>query len=405
LPKIFQLKKRIIVGISGGVDSSVAAYLLKQQGHEVVGMFMINWHDTTGTLAGDCPWNDDLIFAELVARKLDIPLVTIDFSQEYRKRVVDYMFTEYERGRTPNPDVLCNREVKFDLFIKAAITHGADYIATGHYCRKEEIIVDGKPVYRLLQGTDPNKDQSYFLCQLSQEQLRMALFPVGGMLKQTVRDIAREQNLATAERKDSQGICFVGKVDLPEFLKQKLKSKTGKIIEIPDDLPSFLEYTQWHRTWLKQHENPEKLTLGFHFDESDGKLVGNHDGAHFYTIGQRKGLNIGGKAEPVFVIATDTVDNNIYVGMGHDHPGLNRWGLYIPAPDIHWVRSDLAFQPGENREMLVRVRYRQPLQHATLFMKEEGMYIVFEKKQRGITAGQFAAWYDQEELVGSGVIK
>src|SRR5512133_1525408 len=170
---------KIAVGISGWVDSSVAAYLLKQQGHEVIGMFMINWHDTTGTLAGDCPWNDDLIFAELVARKLDIPLITVDFSEEYRRRVVDYMFREYQAGRTPNPDVLCNREVKFDLFIKAALEQGADAIATGHYCRRKETIVDGKVVYRLLQGADINKDQSYFLCQLSQEQLSHAIFPIG----------------------------------------------------------------------------------------------------------------------------------------------------------------------------------------------------------------------------------
>lgn len=366
---------------------------------------MINWHDTTGTLAGDCPWNDDLIFAELVARKLDIPLITVDFSEEYRKRVVDYMFAEYEQGRTPNPDVLCNREVKFDLFIKAAIEHGADYIATGHYCRKEEDVVGGKPVYRLLQGIDTNKDQSYFLCQLSQEQLRMALFPIGSMVKQTVRDIAREQSLATAERKDSQGICFVGKVDLPEFLKQKLKAKPGQIIEIDKDIKAFHDYAQLHRNWMKQKINPEMLTSGFTYLASDGKVTGIHQGAHYYTIGQRKGLNIGGKAEPMFVIGTDTVNNALYVGMGHEHPGLNRWGLFIPAGEIHWVRPDKRLLPGEDRNMLVRIRYRQPLQQATLYMKEEGLHIIFEKKQRGITSGQFAAWYEGEELTGSGVIQ
>ena len=365
---------------------------------------MINWHDTTGTLAGDCPWNDDLIFAELVARKLDIPLVTVDFSEEYRKRVVDYMFSEYKRGRTPNPDVLCNREVKFDLFIKTALDQGADNIATGHYCRKTESVVNGKPVYQLLQGLDPNKDQSYFLCQLSQEQLRMTLFPIGDLLKKEVRDIAREQDLATAERKDSQGICFVGKVDLPEFLKQKLKSKTGSIFEISDELPLFDQYASIHREWLKNHENPEKITAGFEYSAADGIISGTHDGAHYYTIGQRKGLNIGGKAEPMFVIGTDTEKNNLYVGMGHDHPGLNRWGLFVPAVDIHWIRNDLAMKPGESRELLVRVRYRQPLQQAALYMKSAGLHIVFNKKQRGITSGQFAAWYDGEELLGSGVI-
>lgn len=366
---------------------------------------MINWHDTTGTLAGDCPWNDDLIFAELVARKLDIPLITVDFSEEYRKRVVDYMFAEYEQGRTPNPDVLCNREVKFDLFIKAAIEHGADYIATGHYCRKEEGVVGEKPVYRLLQGIDTNKDQSYFLCQLSQEQLRMALFPIGSMVKKTVRDIARDQGLATAERKDSQGICFVGKVDLPEFLKQKLKAKPGQIIEIDKEFQTFHNYSQLHRNWLKQKINPEILTSGFDYSPSDGMVAGMHQGAHFYTIGQRKGLNIGGKAEPMFVISTDTVGNTLYVGMGHEHPGLNRWGLFIPAGQIHWVRPDKRLYPGEDRNLMVRIRYRQPLQQATLYMKEEGLHIIFEKKQRGITSGQFAAWYEGEELTGSGVIQ
>jgi len=427
------LTKKVVVGISGGVDSSVAAYLLKRQGYDVLGMFMINWHDTTGTLAGDCPWNDDLIFAELVARKLDIPLVTVDFSEEYRKRVVDYMFREYQSGRTPNPDVLCNREVKFDLFIKAAREHGADYIATGHYCRKDEIIVNGKKTSRLLRGIDSNKDQSYFLCQLSQEQLDMALFPVGNLWKQEVRDIARDQCLATAERKDSQGICFVGKVDLPSFLMQKLRSEEGNIIEIPEDLPVYGDYTESHREWLKRNSNALTsatqnlaslqgkemghqeaqnlaslqgvLTSDFRYDQSDGLIAGNHNGAHFFTIGQRKGLSIGGKAEPMFVIGTDTKGNNLYVGMGHNHPGLNRWGLCVPAADIHWIRKDMAMQPGDSRRYLVRIRYRQPLQQATLFMKDEGLHIIFDRKQRGITSGQFAAWYDGEELLGSGVIR
>ncbi len=383
----------------------MAAYLLKQQGYDVLGMFMINWHDTTGTLAGDCPWNDDLIFAELVSRKLGIPLKTVDFSEEYRKRVVNYMFIEYERGRTPNPDVLCNREVKFDLFVKAALENEADYIATGHYCRKEEIQVNGKPVYRLRQGLDPNKDQSYFLCQLSQEQLRMVLFPVGKLMKQQVRDIARDQGLATAERKDSQGICFVGKVDLPEFLKQKLRILQGKIIEIPDDLPAYAEYARLHREFLKAGDGLAELAADFQYSACDGSISGTHNGAHYYTIGQRKGLNIGGKAEPMFVIATDTVENNLYVGMGHGHPGLNRWGLFIPAEDIHWVRQDMEMRSDESCRMLVRIRYRQPLQQAVLYRKPEGLYIIFEKKQRGITPGQFAAWYGGEELLGSGIIK
>ncbi|MBN2812836.1 MAG: tRNA 2-thiouridine(34) synthase MnmA [Bacteroidales bacterium] len=403
--KFTVLKKKVVVGISGGVDSSVAAFLLKKQGYDVTGMFMINWHDITGTLAGDCPWNDDLIFAELVARKLDIPLITVDFSEAYRKRVVDYMFAEYEQGRTPNPDVLCNREVKFDLFVKAALDNGADYVATGHYCRKQETLVDGNTIYRLLQGSDPNKDQSYFLCQLSQHQLTRALFPIGELLKHEVRDIARANGLATAERKDSQGICFVGKVDLPEFLKQKLKPRTGPIIEIPADLPLYQAYAQIHREWLIDGRGLDLLTNDFRYGTEMGKVAGSHNGAHYFTIGQRKGLHIGGKAEPMFVISTDTIDNNLYVGMGHGHPGLNRWGLFIPPADIHWLRPDCALKPGESKGFLVRIRYRQPLQQATLLMKEEGLYIVFDRKQRGITRGQFAAWYDGEELLGSGVIQ
>ncbi len=399
------MKKRVVIGISGGVDSSVAAYLLQKQGYDVVGMFMINWHDSTGTLAGDCPWSDDIIFAELVARRLSIPLKTVDFSEEYRKRIVDYMFSEYERGRTPNPDILCNREIKFDLFVKAALDLGADYVATGHYCRKEVIQAGTSEIYRLLQGIDPGKDQSYFLCQLSQEQLAKAMFPIGNLMKHEVREIARLHGLATAERKDSQGICFVGKVHLPDFLKQKLAVKQGQIIEIPDDMQAYSTYARTHREYLRSGEGLSTLTADFHYDQKDGSPSGLHNGAHYYTIGQRKGLNIGGKAEPMFVIATNTAENCLYVGMGHGHPGLNRWGLFIPAAEIHWIRHDLILKAGESRKMLVRVRYRQPLQAAVLQMKQEGLHIIFDKKQRGITAGQFAAWYDGEELLGSGVIQ
>jgi tRNA-uridine 2-sulfurtransferase len=395
--------QKVIVGISGGVDSSVAAYLLKQQGFDVEGMFMINWHDTTGTLAGDCPWNDDLIFAGLVARKLDIPLHTIDFSEQYRKRVVDYMFSEYKQGRTPNPDILCNREVKFDLFMDKARELGADYIATGHYCRKETIYNEGKEIYRLLAGTDPGKEQSYFLCQLSQEQLKSALFPIGHLHKSEIRRIAAEQELATANRKDSQGICFVGKVDLPEFLQQKLEPKEGNIIEIDSSLnypyPSFESSQNDLKT-----EELEKICTAPSYDPSMGKIIGKHRGAHYYTIGQRKGLNVGGKSEPLFVLATDTENNIIYVGQGHGHPGLNRPGLFIPTNDIHWIRKDLCMKVGDQRNYQVRIRYRQPLQEATLYMQEKGLYILFNSAQRGITPGQFAAWYDREELLGSGVI-
>jgi tRNA-specific 2-thiouridylase len=394
--------KRVVVGISGGVDSSVAAYLLKEQGYDVLGLFMINWHDTTGTLEGDCPWNDDLLFAELVARKLQIPFQTVDFSHEYRKRVVEYMFSEYQNGRTPNPDVLCNREVKFDLFWNRAREMGADFIATGHYCRKDILIQDGREIHRLLAGMDPGKEQSYFLCQLNQKQLAPVMFPIGHMHKSEIRSIAKKQNLATANRKDSQGICFVGKVDLPEFLQQKLAKKKGEIIEIPKDAfrktAKPVPGKEYSEEELVQFSKPLAFTI------HDGTAVGSHRGAHFFTIGQRKGMNVGGKTEPLFVLATDTRKNLLYVGQGHDHPGLNRYGLFIPKKDIHWIRDDLALKPGEKKDFMVRIRYRQPLQHATFYVKNNGAYILFKEAQRGITPGQFAAWYLGDELLGSGVI-
>ncbi len=399
------MKKRVIVGISGGVDSSVAAYLLKRQGYDVQGMFMINWHDTTGTISGDCPWGDDVIFAELVARKLQIPLKTVDFSTEYRKRIVDYMFAEYERGRTPNPDVLCNREIKFDIFMKEALNAGADYIATGHYCRKEEVNMGNHTVYRLLEGADKSKDQSYFLCQLNQQQLKYTLFPLGSLMKSDVRKIAKEQGLATAERKDSQGLCFIGKIHLPEFLKQKLQPKQGDVIEIPSYLEMFHEYVKAHRHFLLTGEGLNELTTDFGYCREDGKVIGNHNGAHFFTVGQRKGLNIGGKEEPLFVLKPDTANNNLYVGMGHAHPGLNRWGLKVAAHDIHWIRQDKAPEKGHLHRYMVRIRYRQALQPATIYYQNDGLYIIFDKRQRGITPGQFAAWYEDDELIGSGVIE
>ena len=388
---------KVVVGLSGGVDSSVAAYLLKEQGHEVIGLFMRNWHDTTGTLEGDCPWYDDQLFAELVAKRLDIPFKFVDLSEEYRHRVVDYMFSEYEKGRTPNPDVLCNREIKFDVFLKEALKLGADYVATGHYCRKTEEIIDGHTVYRLLAGSDPNKDQSYFLCQLTQEQLRYALFPIGDMLKPEVRRIAEEQHLATAKRKDSQGICFVGKVDLPVFLQQKLSAKEGNIHEI---LPSWRGYNR-----TDNQDDIELLSQPFRYTVRDGKKIGTHKGAHFYTIGQRKGLGIGGRKESLFIIATDVEQNVIYVGEGDSHPGLYRRALHILSDEIHWVEPSEAMLVGEKRRYDVRIRYRQLLQKATLLQREDGLYILFDEPQRGIAAGQFAAWYDGDILVGSGVIE
>ena len=382
---------KVVIGLSGGVDSSVAAYVLQQQGHEVIGLFMRNWHDTTGTLAGDCPWEDDRFFAETVAKKLDIPFHYIDLSDEYRARVVEYMFSEYEKGRTPNPDVLCNREIKFDAFMKEAIKLGGDFVATGHYCRKDTIEKDGETYHRLFAGVDNNKDQSYFLCQLSQQQLSKALFPIGDIEKPEVRRIAAEQGLATATRKDSQGICFVGKVDLPVFLQQKLMAKKGDIVEIVND---------WAGYSVERTDD-----MPYEYKKNDGKKVGEHNGAHFYTIGQRKGLNVGGKAEPLFVIEIDVKNNIIFVGQGHSHPGLLRSSLFIKEEETHWVRPDLKLKDGEQRRYKIRIRYRQPLQDGALVKCGDGMRIVFDSPQRGVTAGQFAAWYDTEgELIGSGVI-
>ena len=388
--------KRVVVGLSGGVDSSVAAYLLKEQGYDVIGMFMKNWHDDSVTISKECPWLDDSNDAMIVAQQLGIPFQAIDLSQEYKERIVDYMFAEYQRGRTPNPDVLCNREIKFDIFLKAALKLGADYIATGHYARKAESQILGRKVYRLLAGLDPNKDQSYFLCQLTQEQLSKALFPVGELLKPDVRALARKAGLTTAEKKDSQGLCFIGKVHLPDFLQQRLEAKKGKVVEIPADATVFQNgYT---------NDDLAHITQSYALAPELGEVVGDHNGAHFYTIGQRRGLNLGGFEKPLFVIGTNTDTNIIYAGMGEDHPGLYRQGLFIPPHDEHWVREDLSLQTFESRKYTARIRYRQPLEPCILHKREEGLYVVFDKPQRGVASGQFAAWYEGDELMGSGVI-
>lgn len=393
---------KVVVGLSGGVDSSVAAYLLQEAGHEVIGMFMKNWHDTSVTISDECPWIDDSNDAIMVAESLGIPFQTIDLSEEYKKRIVDYMFAEYEAGRTPNPDVLCNREIKFDVFLNAAVKLGADYVATGHYCRKEEIDTAEGKVYRLLAGKDGNKDQSYFLCQVTQKQLSKALFPIGHLTKPEVREIAAKMGLATATKKDSQGLCFIGKVRLPEFLQQQLKPKTGNIIEIAAD-SSLYNNVEMPR-YSSSDEDLHAFTRAIKYQETDGKKVGEHSGAHYFTIGQRKGLNVGGKAEGMFVIATDTITNTIYVGMGDQHPGLLRNGLFVPQSDAHWIREDLKLAIGEEKEFLLRIRYRQTLANGRLYQREEGIYILFEHPTKAIAAGQFAAWYLEDELVGSGVI-
>ena len=485
---------KICVGLSGGVDSSVAALLLKQQGYDVFAMFMQNWHDADATLHGDCEWEEDRFVAEMVARKIGIPFYFVDLSKEYRQRVVDYMFNEYSTGRTPNPDVLCNREIKFDAFLKAAQKLGADMVATGHYCRREPLLdadgeqveINGLPQWRILEGVDPNKDQSYFLCQLTQEQLSKALFPIGHLTKPEVREIAHQADLPSADKKDSQGICFVGKVDLPTFLQQKLKPAEGDVVEvfdayyahnehyhfIHDTLASLLktpgepmmitEFTSedsggksFNNRRVTEHPSsvtePVEVTVP-HRNEFDvnkianlsdedlmrlsepiryddikfetetyragkkhikktrykdspfGKIVGRHDGAQFYTIGQRKGLNIGGHKDSLFVIATDVPRNIIYVGEGHTHKGLSRSCLRIAPQDIHWIRTDLEMADGEIRRYRVRIRYRQPLQDAFLIKRPNGIFILFDTPQRGISDGQFAAWYSSDdEMLGSGV--
>ncbi|MBR4821962.1 MAG: tRNA 2-thiouridine(34) synthase MnmA [Bacteroidales bacterium] len=460
---------KICVGLSGGVDSSVAALLLKQQGYDVFAMFMQNWHDADATLHGDCEWEEDKYVAEIVARKIGIPFYFVDLSKEYRQRVVDYMFDEYSKGRTPNPDVLCNREIKFDAFLRVAQKMGADMVATGHYCRKEETTgPDGKPLYRILEGVDPGKDQSYFLCQLSQEQLSKAIFPIGGLLKSEVRAIAKEADLPSADKKDSQGICFVGKVDLPTFLQQKLKSVEGDVVEVyppfyqqdalyqkqcgivrgilcdgfNGPLPVISHYISEDKGTPVEDSHPfdpakiaalsdeDLLTLSTPLSYGDirfetetyrsgkkhvkktrykenpfGKIVGRHEGAQFYTIGQRKGLNIGGHKDSIFVISTDIEKNIIYVGEGHTHPGLSRLCLRVSPDELHWIRPDLEMAVGEVRKYRVRIRYRQPLQDATLLRREDGMFILFDSAQRGITPGQFAVWYAvDDEMIGSGVI-
>jgi tRNA-specific 2-thiouridylase len=473
-------KIKVCIGLSGGVDSSVAALLLKQQGYDVFGLFMQNWHDASTTLHGDCEWEEDRFVAEMVARKIGIPFYFVDLSKEYRQRVVDYMFDEYEKGRTPNPDVLCNREIKFDAFLKCAEKLGADYVATGHYCRKETLVnPDGSLTHRILAGADPNKDQSYFLCQLTQEQLSKAMFPIGDILKPEVRRLAHEADLPSADKKDSQGICFVGKVDLPTFLQQKLKPCEGDIVEVYDAYYAENEQYAFVKTTLERilsdevsdvkmitdyvsedkaqpvrttacpyssdkvsdlsdedlYRLSQPVTYDIRFetetyrsgrkhikktrykDNPYGKIIGRHDGAQFYTIGQRKGLNIGGHKDSVFVIETDIPQNIIYVGEGHTHKGLSRSCLRIDPSEIHWIREDLRMSVGEVRRYRVRIRYRQPLQDASLIMRKNGLYILFDEPQRGITPGQFAAWYTpvessletaardtSVEMIGSGVI-
>ncbi len=393
---------KIVVGLSGGVDSSVTAYLLQQQGHEVIGLFMRNWNDASVTLEDECPWIEDSNDALLVAQKLGIPFQVIDMSELYKERIVDYMFAEYEKGRTPNPDVLCNREVKFDVFMKTALSLGAEKVATGHYARVTSSFDDnGKEIFHLLAGKDNNKDQSYFLCQLSQDQLSKSLFPIGELTKPEVREIAKQQGLVTADKKDSQGLCFIGKVSLPEFLKQQLEPKEGEIVEIFKDFEGFHQEKPHFESKL---EELEFLSSKIQYQKTDGKVIGKHQGAQYYTIGQSKGLGIGGHKESCFIVQRDMDNNILFVGEGHAFPGLYRKALKIDSSEIHWVREDLRLKNGETKNVLARIRYRQSLQKATLYQFEDALYIEFEEPQSAIAEGQFAAWYDGEELLGSGVI-
>jgi len=387
---------RVVVALSGGVDSSVAAYLLTQQGYDVVGIFMKNWHDETVTISNECPWVEDSYDAMIVAEKLSIPFQTIDLSKEYQERIIDYMFNEYKIGNTPNPDVLCNREIKFDVFLEIAKNLGADFVATGHYCR----VVSKKDHFELLSGKDTNKDQSYFLCQLSQKQLSKVMFPIGELNKKEVREIAKEQNLITAEKKDSQGLCFVGKVKLPEFLQQKLKIKKGLVVKISINNSQYVDTLDYDNHSI---ENLKKLAKSFDYSLKDGTVVGEHDGAHFFTVGQRKGLAIGGSKDPLFVIKTDVINNIVYVGEGKDHPGLYKKVLFIKNKDFHKVRLDIDYQ-NSNNEYESRIRYRQPLQNSKLVFGENGVFMIFDNLQSAISKGQFAVWYKDDELIGSGVI-
>jgi tRNA-uridine 2-sulfurtransferase len=395
------MKKRVIVGLSGGVDSSVAAYQLLKEGYEVIGLFMKNWHDESVTISDECPWLDDSNDAMLVAEKLGIPFQTVDLSKEYKEKIVDYMFNEYEMGRTPNPDILCNREIKFDVFLKIALELGADYVATGHYCRKSIVEKNQKKYFQLLSGKDLNKDQSYFLCQLSQNQLSKTLFPIGELVKSEVREIAQKEGLITANKKDSQGLCFIGKVRLPDFLQQKLKPKVGDIVEIPKTFSGYQNKNTDSSTLQLQLDSKSKK---YSYTQQDGKVVGSHQGAHYFTKGQRKGLGVGGTTEPLFVIDTDVNENIIYVGLGKNHPGLYRHGLLVQLDEIHWIRPDLKINNGESLAVMSRIRYRQKLEKATIYQTNLGLYVIFENLQSAITEGQFVAWYIKDELIGSGVI-
>ena len=394
-------KTKVVVALSGGVDSSVAAFLLKEQGYDLIGLFMKNWHDESVTISDECPWLEDSNDAMLVAEKLNIPFQVVDLSKDYKEKIIDYMFEEYSKGNTPNPDILCNREIKFDVFMDIALSLGADYVATGHYSRiKINNISGNKTKYELHSGRDQTKDQSYFLCQLNQEQLNKILFPIGDLMKTEVREIAKKNKLVTAEKKDSQGLCFVGKVSLPDFLQQKLKKKKGNVIEIPSDSKLYDKTSNF----INENERMKSLSDPIIYSLSDGKIIGNHYGAHYYTIGQRKGLAIGGYKNPLFVISTNTQTNEIFVGEGKNHPGLNKKALKVKFSELNWVNDDFNFENLGDLKLKARIRYRQKLQKISIHKYLDFLYVEFEDFQSAITKGQFLAIYDNSQLIASGVI-
>ncbi len=343
--------KKVFVALSGGVDSSVAALLLKRDGYDITGAHMICWEG--------CENNQDKQDAMSVAATLSIPFMTFDFRVEYRKRVFDYMVSEYAAGRTPNPDVMCNSEIKFGIFLERALSMGADFIATGHYVRKEAKLQLGSFASKLLVAKDKNKDQSYFLCRLNQKQISKAIFPIGDYLKSEVRELAREAGLVTASKKDSQGLCFVGKVDFQDYIREFLPKHEGMVVN------------------------------------SRGKILGKHDGIEFFTPGQRHGLKIGGQSDPIYIAEKELASNTLVVAQGADDPILYKKEILIS--DINWISE----KPKFPLKCRARIRYRQPLEAAII--SEDGR-VVFDKPQRGVAPGQFAALYLNEEMMGGGFI-
>ncbi len=387
--------------MSGGVDSSVAALVLLQQGHDVIGLFMRNWNDASVTLEDECPWIEDSRDAMLVAEHLGIPFQILDLSEVYKTRIIDYMFDEYGKGRTPNPDILCNREIKFSIFLEEALKLGADFVATGHYARKESVWVNGNEEFRLLMGKDLNKDQSYFLCQLNQSQLSKALFPIGEMQKSAVRELAEKTALATASKKDSQGLCFIGHVRLPEFLQQQLQVKEGDVIEIDNE--SSAVKTHWQNVKSRNGLKDKDLWHA-KFDATDGQCISRHQGAYYFTRGQRKGLNIGGKPQPLFIIHTDVEKNLIFVGQGEDHLGLYSAGLFVDDKEAHWLRPSVTQRVLDSDNVQGRFRYRQELFFCQVLKSQNGYNILFQEPQKSVSPGQFIALYLEGEIVFSGVI-